>query len=176
MNRCYTDNWYVLYVKSRHERKVESLLRENQIETFLPFVKQVRKWSDRKKTIEVPLFPSYIFIKLLNKREFERVRSIDGVCDYIHFGREYAKVTDDEISKIRLFLSINELSDIETSSERPKVGKKYTITHGPLCGVECEVSMVNNKDRIVVRIDSIRQNISATIPANYLSEPAMAYG
>ncbi len=173
MNHCYSDNWYVLYVKSRHERKVENLLREIRIHTFVPFVKQVRKWSDRKKIVEVPLFPSYIFIKISSNTEFEKVRSVDGVCDYIHFGREYAKVTDEEINKIKLFLSINEFSDIETSSERLQIGQKYKITHGPLSGVECEVSMINNRDKIVVRIDSIRQNICATIPTDYLTEPAM---
>ena len=64
MSKLLKIGWYVLYVKSRHERKVDDLLKENQLESFLPLVKTVRKWSDRNKIIQMPLFPSYVFVKI----------------------------------------------------------------------------------------------------------------
>ena len=59
--------WYAIFTKSRSEKKVYERLLDADIEAFLPIVKTVRQWSDRKKTVYLPLIPSYVFVKMDEK-------------------------------------------------------------------------------------------------------------
>ncbi|QKX07050.1 UpxY family transcription antiterminator [Aquimarina sp. TRL1] len=169
MNKPIKSGWYVLYVRSRHEKKVEKLLKENQIKAYLPLIKTVRKWSDRTKTVELPLFPSYVFVYINSSMDFYKTLSIEGTGACIRFGSDYAIVKENEIKKIKLLTSTEEITNIEKKLDMPKVGEIKTIEQGPLCGLECEIVKTNNENKIVVRIDSIQQNITATIPSYYLS-------
>ncbi len=165
MGKLLKTGWYVLYVRSRHEKKVEDLLKENHLESFLPMVTTVRKWSDRRKIIEVPLFPSYVFVKINSSMDFHKALSMNGACTFIKFGNEFARVTEEEILKIKLCIGSDELTDIKTSSKLFKVGETRMINSGSLSGIECEVLKVNNTNKIVVRINSLQQNIIASIPS-----------
>ncbi|OED37100.1 antitermination protein NusG [Flavobacteriaceae bacterium (ex Bugula neritina AB1)] len=162
--------WYVLYVRSRQEKKVYNLLKDSNLEPFLPLIKTVRQWSDRKKEIETPLFPSYVFVKVNNAIDFNKALSVEGVCAYIRFGSEYAIVREPEILQIKMFLKSNEISDIETSSQQIKIGEVRKIDFGSLKGLECKVLKVNNTNKIIVRIDSLYQNIIATIPSYHMEQ------
>lgn len=164
------DQWYVLYVKARHERKIESLLNENQIETFLPLVKTVREWSDRKKEIEMPLFPSYIFVKINLKKDTHKVLSVKSYCFLIRFGKEFAKVQEYEINSIKLLINMNVPIKVENYAPLLKVGEYRRIDKGALKGLNCEIIKADNENKVVVRIDSIKQNIVATVPSSCISE------
>ncbi|AXT51946.1 UpxY family transcription antiterminator [Aquimarina sp. BL5] len=162
--------WYVVYVRSRYERKVHEFLQENSILSFLPLTQIIKKWSDRKKLVEVPLFPSYVFVKVNSSKDFFDILSVKGVCDFLRCGRDYAVVSEKEIIKIKLLLSSNYEIEIESSDQMPKIGELKKINDGPLNGLECEVLRINHKDKIVVRLNSIRQNITTVMPSGYLSE------
>jgi len=166
--------WYVLYVKSRHEKKVYDLLLELSIDAFLPMVKTIRKWSDRKKIILKPLFTSYVFVNITSSLDFHKSISVNGACTYIQFGKDYARVTENEINKLKLLVGEMEISNIETNVELPKIGEIRRITYGPLSGLECEVLSVNNIKKIVVRLDSLKQNITATVPSYYFDKVIIA--
>ncbi|TYP74364.1 UpxY family transcription antiterminator [Aquimarina intermedia] len=168
--KFFTKGWHVIYVKSRQERKVYDSLMKMSIESFLPLVKTVRQWSDRKKTIEIPLFPSYVFVNIHSSLDFYRALSVEGACAYIRFGNDYAVVRDSEIEKVRILLNIDGVTDIATTEVLPKVGEIRKVEYGPLVGLECEVLRVDNKDMILVRIDSLDKNISATLSSSILSD------
>ncbi|WP_062059831.1 UpxY family transcription antiterminator [Aquimarina longa] len=168
------NKWYVLYVQSRHEKKIDALLRENRIETFLPLVKTIRKWSDRKKEVEMPLFPSYIFVKINLKKDVDRVLSVRTPCSFIRFGSEFAKVQEHEINSIRHLMKMNVDMKVENLGMVPKVGEFKKIKQGVLDGMDCEIVKIENEDKIVVRIDSIRQSIVATVPSSDLVELVLA--
>lgn len=157
--------WHVLYVKSRCERKVHEYLKGIHLESFLPQVKVVRQWSDRKKTVLKPLFPSYIFVKINSSLEFHKALSVNGVCTYISFGNEYARVSNNEITQMKLLVSDKYISDVEVDTKRLKVGDIKTIDYGPLTGLKCEIIKAGNMNKIIIRIDSLQQNITATIPS-----------
>ncbi len=163
--------WHILYVKSRSERKVHEYLTEISLESFLPEYKSVRQWSDRKKIITKPLFPSYVFVNINSSMDFHKALSVQGACTYISFGKDYAKVSDKEIERIKLFVKAEGLTEVETNVQLPKVGEVRTITDGALKGLECEILKVDNTNKIIVRIDSLKQNIMATIPAEVICEP-----
>lgn len=166
----FQHGWHVLYVKSKHEKKVATLLDELSIESYLPLVKTIRKWRDRNKVLFQPLFTSYVFVNVKSSLEFYKALSVNGACAYIRFGKEYARVPDVEISKIKLLLDSEDVSSLETNSELPKIGEIKKIHYGALTGLECEVLKVNNINKIIVRIDSLQQNITATLPTYYFKE------
>lgn len=166
----FPTGWLVLYVKSRCEKKVYESLKEVSLESFLPQIKTVRQWSDRKKTIIKPLFPSYVFVNINSSLEFYRALSVNGVCSYIRFGKEYAQVTNKEINQIKLLIGDKNIINIEVNSRLPKIGETKKITYGPLNGLNCEIIKADNDNKIIVRIDSLQQNIIATLPL-YSFEP-----
>ncbi|MBC8756889.1 UpxY family transcription antiterminator [Kordia sp. YSTF-M3] len=160
----FTTGWHVIYVKSRWENKVNNSLQEISLESFLPQVKTISQWSDRKKTILKPLFPSYVFVNINSSLEFYKALSVNGACTFIRFGKDYARVTEREINQIKLLVGDENITSIETNTLLPKVGETKRITYGLLNGLECEIIKVDNHNKIIVRIDSLKQNIVATIP------------
>ncbi|MEP0264563.1 UpxY family transcription antiterminator [Dokdonia sp.] len=160
--------WHVLYVKHQHEKKVNTLLRESELDSFLPLVSKINQWRDRKKRVQLPLFPSYVFLKLKSKKDLYNALRIRSVFMCLRFGKDYAVVTDEEILKIKQILSLESLSEIHVAPIESQVGDKVRINYGPLKGLKCEIFKINNKNRLVVRIDSLKQNIIATIPLNFI--------
>lgn len=167
MSCKFYKGWYALYVKSRTEKKVDKLLTQNLLEVYLPLVKKVKKWSDRKKVVHEPIFPSYLFVYLRDQKDFARALSVDGAYAFIRFGSEYARVREEEIQNIKTLLK-GDFQNIETSSALPQIGEVKKIRYGLLQGLECEVIKVNNVNKILVRVDSIHMNITAVMPMAYL--------
>lgn len=168
------NEWYVLYVKSQHERKISAILESNQIKTFVPLYKEVRQWKDRKKQIQLPLFPSYIFVNVTFKKELYTCLSVKNVFTCLKSKSGYSTISNTEIEQIRALTSDSNLTDISTDSEKITVGEKRVITNGPLSGLECIVQNTNNKNRIIVQIKSLYKNITATIPTSYLNYFSMS--
>src|SRR5271165_7627107 len=76
--------WFALQTRSRHEKVVVQRLLDKGVTTFLPLVRQVHRWSDRRKTVEVPLFSCYLFVKLAPRNnEHLRVLTVDGVLRFV---------------------------------------------------------------------------------------------
>jgi len=92
--------WYVLFVRTNHENKVRNILNRLNIESYLPLIKELRYWSDRKKWMERPLFPGYIFLRV-SCREFFSVMDNNSVISYVKEGQNPASISEDQISMIR---------------------------------------------------------------------------
>ncbi len=167
-------NWLVLCVRARHEKKVQTRLKNKELSVFLPTVINERRWSDRKKLLEQPLFPCYIFLNVKSRNDLFESLMVPGVRYCLKFGKEFAKVTDDEINKLKMLTNDRSLNDLEISNWSPKIGQKRRINYGPLSGLECEVTKVNNRNKILVRIQSLRQDLIATIPYHYLTDLSVA--
>ncbi|WP_299188204.1 UpxY family transcription antiterminator [uncultured Aquimarina sp.] len=174
MGKLLKTGWYVLYVRSRYERKVDELLKENGLESFLPIVTTIRKWSDRQKKLEIPLFSSYVFVNIKTSMDFHKTLSVEGACSFIRFGSEYGIVKDEEINKIKFLVDADGVKDLKVDNESYEEGEVMLIQYGSLAGIECEVININNENKIIVRLDSINQGITATVPSNYLSKISKA--
>jgi len=170
MPKLLKNGWHVLYVRSCQEKKVHQQLQENQLHSFLPLEKTIRQWSDRKKTIFKPLFPSYVFVNLNSQFEFSKALTVEGACAYIRFGSEYARVPEIEIAQIKFLTGDSDITDIVVETNPPKIGERRKIKAGTLSGLECEIIKVNNLNKIIVRIESLQQNVTATIPSYLLSK------
>lgn len=174
MSKTFKTGWHVLYVRSCQEKKVHELLQENGLNSFLPLIKTVRHWSDRKKVVFKPLFPSYVFVNVNSYKEFHKAISVVGAVDYVRFGNKCALVTQKEISQVKFLIGEEDFSDITINTDPLTVGEIRRINIGVLSGLECQVVRMDNVNKIMVRIESLQQNITATIPSSYLSKSLMA--
>jgi transcription antitermination factor NusG len=168
MNYTTQMGWYVVYVNSRQERSVQKFLEGMSLEAYAPLVKRIKKWSDRQKTVEVPLFPSYVFVKIYSSMDFYKALSVKGVVNYIRFGTSYARIREEEMERIKLLLELDGVTDIDLDNVYLKKGETYRIKNGPFQGFDCEVLDTKNKRKLIVRIDSLQQSIVATIPKHHL--------
>ncbi len=103
MKKLNTLSWFVVYTKPRWEKKVYKLLIENSIDAYCPINKIRKKWSDRYKIVEEPLFKSFVFVHI-DASELTNVRMIDGVLNFVYWNKKPAIVKDFEIDNIKKFL------------------------------------------------------------------------
>ena len=95
-------SWYGLQTRPRHEKMVVQRLEERGVATFLPLVKEVHRWSDRKKIVEMPLFSCYVFAKFMpNRTERLRMLRVDGVFGLVGSGGEGTPIPDLQIDAVR---------------------------------------------------------------------------
>ena len=160
-------HWYAVYTRPRAEKIVNSRLVELNIEVFLPLYKTLRKWSDRKKIIEKPLFSSYIFVNV-NSKEQIKVLRVDGVVKYISFENKAVAIPEAQINNLKLLIGAN--VKIDMTSEKLEKGDNVEVVHGILSGLKGELVRIKNKNKVVVRIDRIDQNLIIDIPAVYLKK------
>jgi transcription antitermination factor NusG len=164
----FSIGWYLLYTRPHQEYKVVSGLLENSIQAYLPCTNVKKKWSDRMKTVKVPLFPSYVFVYLRNVQEFFYGCTVEGAVDYVRLGKDAAKVKEQEIESVKLIEQGAE--NIEVSYEPFSPGEKLMIMQGPLSGLTCEVVRQSGKHKILVRVNLIKQHILADLPVTALME------
>lgn len=162
----FCNAWYVVYTMPNHEKKIAEKLEEIDIQHYLPLVKKLRTWHDRKKYIYMPLFPSYLFVKLKNLLEFYKVEQTPGVLGYIRFGDHIPNVNDDTIESIRRYVTSGQ--DIEITTESFPSGKRFFIQSGPLTGTPCEVVECNRVNKILVRIHLLKRSLLISVPSDNL--------
>jgi transcription antitermination factor NusG len=121
-------NWYVVYTKPKWEKKVAERLNEIGVVTYCPLISKTSQWSDRKKTIHVPLFNSYIFVQIEDK-ERNRVFEVVGAVRYLFWLGKPAVVKNSEIVIIQEWLSAP--ADFEISLDQWKKGDKIILESGP---------------------------------------------
>ncbi|WP_028374505.1 UpxY family transcription antiterminator [Leeuwenhoekiella sp. MAR_2009_132] len=135
-------SWYVLYVKSKSEKKVATALQNLGIDVFCPTITELKVWSDRKKKVETPLFKSYIFVNLAAS-ERNAVFAVAGVVRYLFWLGEPAVVRDEEIEVIKNWLDHDNLDSIALENYVP--GANVQLTKGVLKGREAEIIAVSGK-------------------------------
>jgi len=163
----HQQKWYAIYTKSRNEKKVFALLEEAGIDTFLPLMKVLKQWSDRKKWVEEPLFRSYLFVRI-KQDEYYRVLSVTGVVKYITFEGKAVPVPEQQILAIKQFLDNEE--DQMIISDTFNIGDKVEIFRGALKGLLGNLLDIRGKQKVRIEIESIGQSIILTIPKNYLKK------
>ena len=151
--------WIVIYTKPRCEKVVKQNLIEKGFEVYLPLLKERRKWSDRKKWVEFPLFRSYIFVKVkVNETLF--VLKTPNVVKAVRFGTEIAVVKEEIIKTIKQMLD---------GGYTPKPvnyflkGDKVVVNQGPLKDIKGEVIQINNEKHLLIRVDAINQALAVLI-------------
>lgn len=162
----FQSGWHLIYTKPRHEKKVHAQLTELKIDSFLPTRKVLRIWHDRKKYIDEPLFPSYVFIYLNNWQSYYGGMDINGALCYVRVGKQIARVQDTVVNNIKLI--VNQERDIEVSDFPFRAGEKMVISKGVFAGLVCELVEYNNKQMLLVRIELLQRSVLVTLPTAHL--------
>ena len=156
--------WYAIYTRPRWEKKVNALLLQKGIESYCPLNKVRRKWSDRIKTIEEPLFKSYVFVKI-SEEERTNVRMTNGVVNFVYWNGKPAIIREKEIQIIKRFL--DEYENVEAVKIEVTPGDRVQVIAGPMMDKEGKVLEVKNKTAKVC-IDSLGYMLIAYIDKSKL--------
>jgi transcription antitermination factor NusG len=156
--------WLAIYTKPRWEKKVSALLQQKGIEAYCPLNKVRRKWSDRIKLVEEPLFKSYVFVKITEEQRTD-VRMTNGVVNFVYWNSKPAIIKDKEIQTIKRFLDEHE--NVEAIKTEVKEGERVVVTSGPMMDQEGKVIEVKNK-MVKVSIDSLGYTLIAYIDKSKL--------
>ncbi len=159
------EKWYALYTCPRAEKQVYQRLLEEEIETFLPLQKTFRVWSDRKKLIEKPLLSSYLFVRIKSKK-FYNISRIRGIVKFVSFEGRPVPIPQKQIDNLRLL--VNSDARIEVTSENFAKGDNVEVISGSLIGLTGELITIGKKNRVVIRIDRLDQNLVVKIPKAFL--------
>ena|SRR5437868_2588954 len=160
--------WYAVQTRAKHEKKVAAELCRTGINTFLPVLTEVRKWSDRRMNVEVPLFSCYLFVNLDSSAEARiSVLRIAGVLRFVGGHRDEAAIPDHDIDSIHLLLAKKVPFAPHGFLE---IGQRVRVRGGALEGMEGILTCCNGKNRLVISVNTIHRSLSISIEG-YEVEP-----
>jgi transcriptional antiterminator RfaH len=154
-----------MYSKPRQEKKLSERLASLGIEVYCPMLQTVHQWSDRKKKVSIPLFPSYVFAKVVPERR-QQVYWVPGFHGFVFWLGKPAIVRDEELLAVEAFLG--KVNHDTVSIQAFKPGQKVKITGGPLAN-QAGTVLHSNKKKVTLLIESLGTIIQAELSAHLLS-------
>lgn len=157
-------NWYAVYVKSRHEFVVSGELRQKGIETFLPSVAKLHQWKDRKKQVEMPLFPGYVFVSIAPEPEaFQNVIKTRGTVTFISLVPGHpTPVAPEEIDSLKIVLGSGECVDIYPHLQE---GTPVRVTKGVFRGARGVLEQKRDQHFFLVSMELLGRSVAVKILA-----------
>ena len=158
-------SWHPVYTNPRAEKKAALALDQKKIPVYLPMHRQLRQWSDRKKWIEMPLIPSYLFVQITSSQQSE-VLMCKGISRFIYFSGRIATIPERQLTQLRLLLAnASDLEVVETEFEK---GQQVIVKAGPLQGLRGELVSWRSSHKLLIRIDYITQSILVEVSKAFL--------
>ena len=160
-HREFLPSWYALATLSRHERVVAHEMTYRAVSTFLPTITEVHYWSDRRKKVEVPLFPGYIFVHAVMSAHVKRSgMCARGAVGFLAIRGEPVPIPENEINDIRVLLASH-----EKCSPYPfiKVGQRVRVRGGALDGIEGRLARREGETTLVISIEAISRSVALHI-------------
>ena len=156
--------WFALFVKPRHEKVVASALQARGVESFLPLYEALHRWANRNATVELPLFPGYLFSRFYPSDK-SRVLSTPGLFDIVRFGKELAPVSDQEISALQRVAA----SGLATEPWPDlAIGEDVQMQGGPLVGFVGKLLEIKKSMRLVLSVDLLNRSILVEIERDWV--------
>jgi transcription antitermination factor NusG len=156
--------WCAVYTYPKHERVVSDALKRSEIESYLPTLPCKSRWKDRTVTLQVPVFPGYVFAHILPE-DRGRVLTVRGVIRILTVDGRLASIPEEEIGAIRLSLSHGaRVEALDTAA----VGDKVRVRSGALKGLVGWVSERRENRRLIVPISLIHQSVSVEVDLDLL--------
>jgi len=154
-------HWYAIHTRARHEKRIDLGLQEVGIETFLPLIHEVHRWSDRRKEVVLPLFPCYLFVRILPDPATRlSVLKTPGVLNFVGKWDQLPAVPDHEMEQVR---AVVQQRDRFFPCPFLKTGQRIRIRGGVLDGVEGILSSHKGASAMVVSVELIQRSISVLI-------------
>src|SRR6202167_6445906 len=152
-------NWYALYTCPRHEKRVAEQVEQRRISCFLPLYRSVRRWKDRRKELDLALFPGYVFVQIA-LRDKLCVLQLPGAVQLVSFNGQPVALPEAEVETLR-----DRLCRAPYLEPHPylQVGRRVRVHSGPLCGVEGVVMRKKDRLRIIVSVDLIMRSVAVEV-------------
>ena len=162
MAKAEAANWYAVQTRARNEKAIAERLQEQGLTTFLPLVTEIRRWSDRKKKVELPLFSCYVFVKLVASDNEERMRvyRTNGVFRIVSMRGEAIPIPEEQIERP----ARGDHSAIPwTAHPFLKIGQRVRIRGGSLDGVEGVLLSRNGDRTLIISVDAIQRSLAVRV-------------
>lgn len=156
--------WFALHVKSNCEKPVSAMLRGKGYEEYLPTCSSRRRWSDRVKEIEAPVFPGYVFCRIAPEG-YLGVVTTPGVVGVVGVGRTPVPISEIEIAAVTALVRSSRFAQPWPYLE---VGQKVCIVHGPLAGVEGILVSFKSGYRLVVSVGLLKRSVAAEVEGDWV--------
>jgi transcription antitermination factor NusG len=153
------ENWYALYTCPRHEKRVAEQMEERLISCFLPLYRSVRRWKDRRKELDLALFPGYVFVHIALRDKLQ-VLKVPGAVRLVTFNGEPAALPEQEIECLR-----KRQSNFGTIEPHPylRVGRRVRVRSGPMQGLEGIIRRSKDKCRVVFSLELIMRSVAIEV-------------
>jgi transcription antitermination factor NusG len=149
--------WYPLQTRYQCEKKVDAALRHEGFESFAPMQLETRRWSDRTKLVELPLFPGYTFVRMEAEPELLiKVLRLPGLVRFVTSGRELVAVPNEEIDVVRTLVQSHTAYE---PGPFPAIGERVRIRGGCLEGVEGILIAQTGRREIIISVGAIQRSL-----------------
>jgi transcription antitermination factor NusG len=152
--------WYALYTRHQHEKSVGWSLAARGIEVFLPLYEEIRNWSDRRKKLNVPLFPCYVFVHSSLDRRAEILMTA-GVHGFVSIDNHPAAISPTEIENVR---AVARLARIEPHPFL-RYGDWVRVKSGPFHGIEAYLLRRKGHAKLVLSVEILQKSVAVEIDA-----------
>lgn len=159
--------WYAVYTKPRNEKKVYNQLVEDGFECYLPLVRTLRVWSDRKKWKTLPLFPSYLFVHI-HLNDYLKVLKTDGVVKFVRFADGPQPIPDKQIMAIKAYEKSGDI--ITEDDEEIIIGDKVEVVHGKFKGLFGNIAGIGRRKKVKIVVEGINHSVYLYIPKSFLKK------
>ena len=160
--------WFAVTVKPNHERAAAQALDAKGLEVFLPLYRARRRWTDRVKELDLPLFGGYVFCRF-ERPEKARVLATPAVTSVVGFGHQPASIPESEIESVRMLVA----SGLPLGPwPLLRVGQRVRIGAGPLAGVEGVLSRIKDGWRVVVSVELLQRAVAAEVDRDIVAAAA----
>lgn len=155
LNGATEGRWYVLYTCARHEKRVAEQIEQRNIRCFVPVYRSVRRWKDRRRQLELALFPGYVFVHIALKDRL-CVLQVTGVVRFVSCNGQPVPLTDGEMESMK-----NGLASGASGKPHPYLtaGRRVRVRAGPLAGMQGILVRRKEGFRLVLSIDLIMQSV-----------------
>ena len=167
MQQVTEEHWFAIYTKSHSEKKVVEALKENGFEAWVPLLRTLRQWSDRKKWVEVPLFHSYIFVRS-TRTTIKKALQVNGAVYVVSFSGQPTAIPEEQIEWLRLLLGSSE--KFEVSFDEFAFGDHVVVESGVLRGMKGKFVNYKGKNRVLLQIEAINQNLLIDINPGFIKK------
>jgi transcription antitermination factor NusG len=167
---CAGQQWFAVYTNARHEKTVARQLDERCIDEFLPLYRSLRRWKDRRKLVDLALFPSYVFVRI-EARDKLRVLQVPGVVSLVTFNGQLAALPEQAINALRSSLNHGVYAE---PCPYLRVGRRVRVAAGPLAGAEGILIKKKEKCRVVISLDVLRRSVAVEVDGTNLEAAGSA--
>ncbi len=163
--KLFRKSWFAIQVRPKHEPSVAETLRYKGYEEFLPMYRVRKRWSDRWKEIELPLFAGYVFCRFSDGEARGPIVTTPGVIRIVSLGRELTPISDIEIESIRAVLNHKSSA---TPCRYGQIGDKVRVVVGPLAGIEGILTGYKNRSHLILSVTTVQSSIAVEIDESHV--------